>query len=170
MHIRPLTEADAAEYRALMLQAYELAADAFTSTAQERAVEPLGWWVQRIADPEQLRRAFGAFVDGALAGTVAIEYSAKPKTRHKALVIGMYVVPVQRGQGLARALLDRAIEHARARGGVLALQLTVTDGNAEAIGLYRSVGFEAFGREPMAIYTGSGFKAKLHMQMSLATD
>lgn len=56
MPIRALTQSDANEYRALMLQAYEFAADAFTSTAQERAVEPLGWWVHRIADPAHLHR------------------------------------------------------------------------------------------------------------------
>ena len=33
-----------------------------------------------------------------------------------------------------------------------------------AVRLYRSVGFEAFGTEPMAILTPGGFRAKVHMQ------
>ena len=133
MHIRTLTESDAVEYRALMLQAYKLAADAFTSTAQERAAEPMSWWVHRIADPARLCHAFGAFDAGKkMVGTVAIEYSAKPKTWHKALVIGMYVAPAQRSQGVARALLDTAIAHAQARDGVRLVQLDVTHGNLNA--------------------------------------
>ena len=168
MLIRSLTEADAGAYRALMLQAYTLAADAFTSTAQERAAEPLSWWVHRIADPARLCHGFAAFDAGqSMVGTVAIEYSPKPKTLHKALVIGMYVAPAQRRRGLARALLEMAVAHARARPGVLLVQLDVTEGNLSATRLYESVGFEPFGLEPMAIYTGTEFKAKLHMGLRL---
>lgn len=109
MHIALLKAPDAAPYRELMLEAYELAADAFTSTAGERAAEPESFWVHRIADPSGLGVAFGAFEDEELVGTVALEFSAKPKTRHKALVIGMYLTPAGRGRGAGRALLQTAI-------------------------------------------------------------
>jgi hypothetical protein len=39
MNITTLTAADAPRYRALMPEAYTLAADAYTSTAQDRARE-----------------------------------------------------------------------------------------------------------------------------------
>ena len=74
---------------------------------------------------------------------------------------------VQRGLGLARALLEMAVAHARARPGVLLVQLGVTEGNLSATRLYESAGFEPFGLEPMAIYTGTEFKAKLHMGLRL---
>lgn len=45
----PLRAADAPAYRALMLHAYESAADAFTSTPQERAAAPLSWWLEPMA-------------------------------------------------------------------------------------------------------------------------
>jgi len=170
LHIRALTPSDAAEYRALMLEGYELATDAFTSTPAERSAEPLAWWQHRIHDPNNLGQAFGAFHGGALVGTVAIEYSAKPKTRHKALVIGMYVSAAQRGLGAGRALLQEAIDHASARAEVKVITLTVTHGNAAATRLYESAGFTTFGLEPMAIFTGAEFKAKLHMQLMLAPD
>lgn len=167
MHIARLQASDAPQYRKLMLQAYELAADAFTSTAQERAAEPESFWVRRIADPTGLSVAFGAFEGQDLVGTVALEYSAKPKTRHKALVIGMYAAPAARGKGVGRALLEALIEQARAKDGVLLLTLTVTEGNEPAVNLYRSAGFQTFGAEPMAISTPTGFKAKLHMWLPL---
>ncbi|KRC11978.1 hypothetical protein ASE11_00370 [Hydrogenophaga sp. Root209] len=72
-----------------MLEACELATDAFTATPQERVAEPKSFWIKRIADPSGRSAAIGAFADGELVGTVAVEFSAKPKTRHKAHAIGM---------------------------------------------------------------------------------
>ena len=168
MHVARLQSLDAARYRKLMLEAYELAPDAFTSTAEERAREPDSFWVKRIADPTRLTEAFGAFEGEELVGTVALEFSAKPKTKHKALVIGMYVTEAARGRKAARALLDAAIESAKAREGILLLTLTATEGNEPAISLYRSAGFEEFGIEPMAILTPRGYKAKVHMCLPLS--
>lgn len=153
-----------------MLQAYELAADAFTSTAAERAAEPDAFWVRRMAAPSGLSEALGAFDGEELIGTVALEYASKPKTRHKALLIGMYAAPAARGKGVGRALLDAAIAQARAREGLLVLTLTVTEGNAPAVNLYQAAGFQVFGVEPMAILTPSGFRNKVHMWLPLRQD
>jgi RimJ/RimL family protein N-acetyltransferase len=168
MHVALLTAADAAQYRSLMLEAYERAADAFTSTRDERQAEPESFWLKRIADPTGLNAAFGAFEDGQLLGTVALELSRKPKTRHKGLVIGMYVAPRARGSGAGRALMQAMLAHAESTAGLLTLVLTVTEGNQPAIELYRRFGFEAFGTEPMAILTPDGFKGKVHMWRRLA--
>ena len=167
MHVTLLKASDATRYRQLMLQAYELAADAFTSTAAEREAEPESFWVKRIADPSGISAAFGAFEGQKLVGTVALDFSAKPKTKHKALVIGMYVSPEARETGAGRALLEAAVEYARARKGTLQLTLTVTEGNTPAVNLYTSAGFKSFGIEPMAILTPGGYKAKVHMWLSL---
>jgi RimJ/RimL family protein N-acetyltransferase len=167
MHVALLKALDATQYRKLMLQAYELAADAFTSTAEERAAEPEAFWVKRIADPSGMSAAFGAFEGQELVGTVALEFSAKPKTKHKALLIGMYVSPEARGTGAGRALLQAAVTYAQARAGTLQLTLTVTEGNAPAANLYTSAGFQSFGIEPMAILMPVGYKPKVHMWLSL---
>ena len=170
MQVSILAASDAPRYRRLMLHGYEHAADAFTSTAQERDAEPDSWWVRRIADPEHMSVGFGAFSGEELVGAVSLEFSCKTKTKHKALVIGMYVLPAHRGRGAGRALLGAAIDHAKSRSGTMLLTLTVTQGNEAAIGLYRSLGFEVFGTEPMAIRTAAGFKAKLHMWRSIASE
>jgi ribosomal protein S18 acetylase RimI-like enzyme len=167
MRIAHLIASDAPQYREVMLEAYEQAADAFTSTAEERAREPLSWWEKRIASADGLSESFGAFDNASLVGTVALEYSAKPKTRHSALVIGMYVRPAHRGSGAARALMQAAIVAAVARPEIQGLRLTVTEGNEPAIRLYKSVGFVAWGTEPHAIRTPVGFKGKVHMSMFL---
>lgn len=167
MHITRLTASDAIDYRELMLEAYEQAPDAFTTTAEERSREPLSWWQKRIASPDGLSESFGAFAGESLVGTVALEYSAKPKTRHSALLIGMYLRPANRGSGLAGALVKAAIEAAVARPEIQGIRLTVTEGNEPAIRLYKSVGFVAWGTEPQAIRTPSGFKGKVHMSLLL---
>jgi ribosomal protein S18 acetylase RimI-like enzyme len=167
MHVARLQASDAAAYRKLMLEAYELAPDAFTSTAAERAAESDSFWVRRLADPSGLSAAFGAFEGQQLVGTVALEFSARPKTRHKASVIGMYVSPEARGSGAGRALLEAALDHACQREVLLQLRLTVTEGNTPATRLYTSAGFQAFGLEPMAFLTPAGYQAKLHMWLPL---
>jgi len=167
VRIETLTSAHAPAYRELMLEAYTLAADAFTSTAEERAAEPMSWWEKRIASTAGLSESFGAFSEGHLVGTVALEYNAKPKTRHSALVIGMYLRPTARGQGAGRALMQAAVAAARARPGIEVLSLTVTEGNEPALRLYQSLGFRAWGTEPEAIRTPGGFRGKVHMSLSL---
>ena len=150
-----------------MLHAYEHAADAFTSTPEERAKEPDEWWIKRIAHPEGMTVAFGDFDGVSLVGTVALEFSAKPKTKHKALVVGMYVLPPSRGNGSARALLQAAIQFCKVRGDIRAVQLEVTEGNTPALSLYESFGFKAYGVEPMAVLTPTGFRSKVHMWLNL---
>ena len=167
MTVEPLKPGDARQYRDLMLEGYAQAPDAFTSTAQERAAEPESWWAKRIADSSDLSVVFGAFVDQQLVGAVALEFSAKPKTKHKAHLIGMYVTPTARGTGAGTQLVQAAIGFARARAGTTVITLTVTEGNESAIRLYRGAGFFAFGTEPMAVRAPSGYIAKVHMWLQL---
>lgn len=167
MHIKPLTAAHAAPYRALMLHAYAHEADAFTSTAQERESLPLAWWQQRLADPDGLHTVHGALDGTTLAGTVALEYSVRHKTRHKAQLVAMVVQSAYRGQGIGRALVQAALAGARARGGIAVVTLSVTEGNHAAIGLYQGCGFRAYGTEPRAVRTPHGDLAKVLMQCEL---
>ena len=167
MTVAVLTASAAAPYKALMLHAYEHAADAFISTPEERAKESDDWWVKRIAHPEGLTVAFGDFDGNDLVGTVALEFSLKPKTKHKALIVGMYVLPSGRGKGSARALMGSAIQFCASRLDIRAIQLEVTEGNAPAVNLYQSLGFTAYGVEPMAVRTPSGFQSKVHMWLRL---
>jgi RimJ/RimL family protein N-acetyltransferase len=168
MQITRLTPADAMAYKALMLHAYEHAADSFTSTPQERALQPDSWWINRIADPAGLSFVWGAFNEAGLVGTVSVEFSARAKTRHKALIVAMFVREECRGEGVARDLMRVAIQHGQAREGLRLLQLEVTQGNASAERLYRSLGFQPFGVEPMAVLTPSGYRSKVHMWLDLA--
>ncbi|MGV0959903.1 MAG: GNAT family N-acetyltransferase [Limnohabitans sp.] len=163
MQIARLTPADAMAYKGLMLHAYEHAADSFTSTPQERD----SWWVNRIHDPAGLSVVWGAFTEAGLVGTVSVEFSARAKTRHKALIVAMFVREECRGEGVARELMCAAIQHGLHREGLRLLQLEVTQGNVPAERLYQSLGFQSFGIEPMAVLTPSGYRSKVHMWLDL---
>ena len=168
MNVKALDIADTVSYRALMLDAYASDADAFTSTPAERSTEPLSWWRKRVCDPDGSSQAFGAFDDERLVGAVAIEYSSRFKVQHKASIVGMIVTATCRGRGAGRGLIAAALDHARARSGIDVVTLTVTDDNLSAIRLYEEAGFTRFGVEKMAIFTGTEYKSKVHMQLLLS--
>jgi ribosomal protein S18 acetylase RimI-like enzyme len=163
MRISTLSEQNVDAYRELMLEAYEHAADAFTTTVEERRAEPTSWWVKRIAAPSGLSQAFGAWEQNRLIGSVALEFSAKPKTRHSALLLAMYVKPAYRGRGVGKALLQAAETSVAEREQIRVLTLTLTEGNESAMRLYRATGFVAWGVEPLAIFTSAGYKGRVHM-------
>lgn len=167
MHVSTLDGTHLAAYRELMLEAYDQAPDAFTTTAEERRGESESWWLERIGSGAGSATSFGVWDSGNLVGSVAIEYKTKHKTRHSALVLGMYVKPAHRSKGAGRSLIAAAIEAANAKPEILVLTLTLTEGNEAALRLYRSVGFEVWGIEPKAIRTESGLKGKVHMSLEL---
>ncbi|MGW8394689.1 N-acetyltransferase family protein [Pseudoduganella sp. HUAS MS19] len=167
VRILPLSIAHAAQYRDLMLHAFEHEPDAFTSTPEERAALPFSWWEQRVDDPQQNSIVFGAIAGGKLVGTVGLEFSVRCKTRHKAHLIGMYTLAGWRGKGIGRKLLGAALACARCRPGVEVITLTATENNQPAIGVYQAAGFRSFGVEPMAMRTSDGYKAKVHMWLHL---
>ena len=170
MQIRRLIPADAADYRSLMLVAYERHPDAFTSSAAEREALPLSWWEGRLAevsDADEL--VFGAFDANRLVGVAGLSFAARMKERHKAKLFGMYVMQECRRHGAGRVLVDAVLQEARARPGVRIVQLTVTDGNAAAQVLYERCGFVSFGVEPFAVAVGDRYVAKVHMWCDLAS-
>jgi ribosomal protein S18 acetylase RimI-like enzyme len=159
-----LTPQRAADYRSLMLEAYERHPDAFTSSVQERSALPLSWWEARLsesAEPGEI--VFGSFANGELVGVAGLSFEHREKAKHKASLFGMYVRDSCRGMGLGRQLVDAAMTCARSRSGVLLVQLTVTEGNLAAQALYQRKGFVPFGLEPLAVAVGAGFVAKVHM-------
>ncbi len=166
--IAQLTPADAPAYRALLLHAYAHDPDAFTSTPEERAAQPLAWWSQRLSGAPGGSVAFGAWRGSELGGSVTLAFSSRAKTRHKAELAAMFVRQDWRGCGAGRQLVEAALHYLRQhQPGITVAALTVTEGNAPARALYERAGFRAFGTEPMAVRTPSGYLGKVHMWRQL---
>lgn len=84
--------------------------------------------------------------DGRPAGTVILQLMWQPNQPHRAEIAKLLVHRRARRQGLARRLMRRLEEEARARARTLLLLDTVSGGPAEA--LYRSMGWIEVGRVP----------------------
>jgi ribosomal protein S18 acetylase RimI-like enzyme len=111
---------------------------------------------------------FGAFCGGVLAGMVGVGRQRKLKMRHKAHIWSMYVAPAQRGQGLARQLMQAAIAHAWGMRGIRQVQLSVTANNQAATALYLSLGFAEYGREREALCVNGELYDEALMALPLA--
>jgi ribosomal protein S18 acetylase RimI-like enzyme len=161
MSIRRLTPDDAPAFRELRLRALREHPHAFTSDWEEASTRPPEESRQRLASVGV--PFWGAFDEGGvLTGMVGLECASGVKQRHKGRVVAMYVSREAAGRGTGRELLRALMLHAAAIG-LSDLVLTVTEGNASALRLYREAGFTAFGTEPRAIVVDGNPYAKVHM-------
>ncbi len=168
MEIRRLKSQDATPYREFMLEGYALHPVAFTASVSEREPFPMTWWEGRVKDGDAAEEiVVGAFDGERLAGVVGLCFEQRPKTRHRALLYGMYVHADYAHRGLGRRLVVEILEEARQRDGVRIVTLTVTEGNREAEALYLKCGFASFGVEPFAVALDDGFASKIHMWLDL---
>ncbi len=168
MQIRRLMSSDAVVYRDFMLEGYALHPVAFTASVAEREPFPMTWWEGRVKDGDAAEEiVVGAFDGERLAGVAGLQFEQRTKTRHKALLYGMYVHADYAHQGIGRRLVTAVLDEARQRAGVRIVTLTVTEGNREAVALYEKCGFTSFGVEPFAIALDDGYAAKVHMWLDL---
>ncbi|WP_202638014.1 GNAT family N-acetyltransferase [Bailinhaonella thermotolerans] len=159
IHLRRLTPADAGEYREFRLAALREAPTAFTSSYEEERGKPLSTTVDRLTREIVL----GAYGEGALLGVAGLSLPSRGRERHKATLFGMAVAPRAAGRGIGKALVSEILAVAEGVGGLTQVALTVSEGNTRAERLYRSCGFETWGREPRAVLVDGRPIAKLHM-------
>lgn len=107
----------------------------------------------------------------AVAADVVVGALMLRRHRHPAfdgvLQLGLAVDGVWRGRGIGRGLVAKAIEDAR-MAGCRRLQLAVVDGNAPALALFRSAGFDEEGRMRAAAAIAGARHDVIAMAMTLA--
>ena len=143
---RRLEAEDADVFQALRLEGFRLEPRAFRFAPEDEA------HLTTDAVVERLQRDFviGAFsADSHLIGVGGLACCNGAKTRHKALLYGMYVKAANRGTGAADELMTRLIEEARAR--VEIVTLTVVTTNLRAMRFYERWGFRAYGVEERSV-------------------
>jgi len=151
IEVRRLTEQDARIFRDIRLEALEAYPEAFQSTYETAADLPLEAYAVRI----QMYAVFGGFMDGELRGILGFSPLRNPKIAHKGILWGMFVQPEGRGTGLAQAMVEAALEHAR--GKVEQVLISVITTNERAQRFYEKMGFEAYGVEPRALKMGGKY-------------
>jgi ribosomal protein S18 acetylase RimI-like enzyme len=155
--VRRLRPDEAEAFRAIRLEALATNPEAFETTLEKQAAEPLS----RFADSLKSAAVFGAFRESELVGMAGFFVHQGERTRHKGMLWGMYVRPAARGAGLGRSLLRAIVEHARQHVGQL--QLSVVSDNEAACRLYRSEGFSAYGLERRALKHGEQYLDEILM-------
>ena len=136
--IKRLAADEGLRLRTIRLRALVDAPDAFGTTYDEAAAQPLDSWTAQL----QEIATFVAVVNGEDVGLVrGARDDLQPNT---AWLISMWVSPEVRGQGVGETLIDAIVEWARASGARRVL-LDVGDRNQPAIALYARKGFKPNG-------------------------
>jgi len=150
LKVRRLGTSDVADYRDLRLEGLKGHPEAFASSWEHEADKPLSWWAERL----EANTVFGGWVNSSrLVGVAGFQVQSGLKLQHKGVLWGMYVRPEARATGLAAALVQQVVEHARTV--VEDVCLRVLASNAAARRLYNAAGFEEYGLEPRALTHGT---------------
>ncbi|HEY0738812.1 MAG TPA: GNAT family N-acetyltransferase [Herpetosiphonaceae bacterium] len=157
MNSRQLTAGDAHDYQLLRLRALREHPEAFGTSLEEEQSLPLEQVASQLDDPMGKSAAFGTWLDDRLVAIVSLFRFPRPKTRHKAILGGMYVAPEARGKGIGKALLEQTLIYARTLDGLEDVTLAVTVGNTAARQLYLNAGFVPYGVEPRYIKLGNQY-------------
>lgn len=155
MNIEILDVRHAEAYRQLRLEALEQYPEAFASSYEEEKEFPLERFHRRLAGTDSI--TLGAWHESELIGSVTLVYERKPKLRHRANIIAMYVKPSHRGSGIGKQLMQQAIQTARSVGNVEQIYLSVMAHNEPAKRLYQALGFEAYGKDWRALKIGQTY-------------
>jgi ribosomal protein S18 acetylase RimI-like enzyme len=150
--IRRLGLGDATAYRAIRHEALANHPEAFVSTAEAFALKSDA----EIRQTLEALTVFGAFLpDGSLGGINAFLRNEGAKERHRGWMIQVYVRPEHRGSGMAAALVEHLVEHARRH--VVQVHLGVWSENVPAIKLYERLGFVTYGTEPRYLFVNGRY-------------
>ena len=108
-----------------------------------------------------------ALVDDKIVGLAGDStVGTKVKIRHRA-EFGISILREYWGLGLGKALTKACIQCAK-DAGYVQLELNVVAENAKAISLYKSLGFEEFGRNPRGFLSRTnGYQELIHMLLVL---
>lgn len=153
IHARPLQSHEWPLYRDLRLHALRDSPDAFGSTLEAEAGHSDAAWQSRIAAALACGKDHVLLaVDGDRA--CGLLWCKLPVAEPgMADLYQMWLAPGSRGRGAGRALLEAALDWARAAGARRA-RLGVTVADSPAMRLYRAAGFCAVG-DPQPLREGS---------------
>ena len=140
--VRQLSPDDWELERDLRLAALTDAPSAFGSTLADTQLFTARDWRQRLAG--QVR--FAAWLDCVPVGTIGCAPARDPYPDRAAILVGTWVAPAARGQGVANWLVATVTRWCHDHG-YPELWLSVTHGNVAAERLYARHGFERTGTD-----------------------
>jgi ribosomal protein S18 acetylase RimI-like enzyme len=133
LSVRALSGDDWQVFRQIRLAALQDAPEAFASSFEEERDLDEEFWQLRLGRSSRLL----AELDDEPVGIVSVGRAGEDDV---AELFGMWVVPSQRGRGVAWQLTQAAAEHARGQGR-RAVKLWVSTDNGRAVAFFSSYGF-----------------------------
>ena len=165
--IRGLATDDWQNYKESRLRALRLAPTAYTSNYDDQADYPDTFFQQRATFlPHNF--IFAAWQENQIVGTAGGFIEQETKRRHIGHIVGVWVEPEFRRQGIARDLTQAAIDQLKRHPDVTIIQIAATATNTGAVTLYESMGFERYGLEPQALQHEGVFYDEVTMAMPVA--
>lgn len=162
MHVRQLTAADLAEYRALHRFGMKESPTGFVDVAETDAARPDADVVAMLMRGE----GWGVFEGERLVGKLVADALPYPSLAHTFWLHAVYVHPDARGTGASGQLINAAIDGARAKG-ASRMALWVHGANPRAKALYERIGFRESGRIPQGILIDGERVDDILMSMAL---
>jgi ribosomal protein S18 acetylase RimI-like enzyme len=158
--VRALEGDDWQAFKQIRLAALQDAPDAFASSYEDEKDYDEEFWRLRLSRSSRLL----ACLEDEPVGIVSVGRSAEDDV---AELFGMWVVPAQRGRGVAWQLTEAAANHAREQGH-RAIRLWVSTDNGRAVAFFSSYGFRPGNeRRPMTNDPGT---EELAMLLPLGVD
>ncbi|MBI1279100.1 MAG: GNAT family N-acetyltransferase [Anaerolineaceae bacterium] len=105
----------------------------------------------------------GAFEAGKPVGMLNFNHQQGEKFRHKGDIGAIYVIPEARGRGIAKALIEAALEQIHSINEVEIISLSVNNDNLAAKRVYESCCFMGYGVEPKGLRVNGKDYDLLHM-------
>jgi RimJ/RimL family protein N-acetyltransferase len=166
MNISALSQQDLSAYRQLRLESILDSPSSFVPTHDEESQLPDAQMAARL-NVSPYQATFGAFQHDALVGTVGFVRDSRSKIYHRANIVGVYVTPAARGNGIAQALFEAVIAYARQFPEVVQLDLKVNTINIGARALYAKLGFDSCGIDYRAMCIDGQFHDEERMALRL---
>ena len=169
--VQPITEEELPRWWEVRLRGLREHPDAFGADYEKARAEGPGFLVERTFGPSAgVNALLGAFDDnGAIVATTGV-LGHTGKRAHIAILWGVYTVPEARGQGLAKRLIDAAIDRCRSFPHILQVHIDVNANNAAALHVYTAAGFVPWGREPRALALPDHFHDEIHLALMLDAE
>ncbi|ARK31486.1 GNAT family N-acetyltransferase [Halalkalibacter krulwichiae] len=160
MDVKKLESEHVESFRTIRLQALEQVPKAFAASFEEEADKPIAFFEDQLLSGSCF---YGLFNHGGeLVGIVSLTRSKLKKMKHKASIGSVFIKKEERGKGMAKALLQYAMESAKNEG-VEQIQLVVAANNQKAKQLYESLGFKTYGYEKRALKLDQVYLDEEHM-------